>query len=734
MRGIDWLLAGIVLVVVMVPFGGISEHELAVDGIRIVGKNDLVLENRWGDIFRQGWWKGAGATGEGLVENLYRPLTVSWFALWYDGPDDVGALGRANVFLHGLVAALRYVLVVLLFASRPWRRWLGAGAALLCGVHAISVEGVVGQVGAAEMLAQFFVLASWIGFTLFLRRGPTPLGLGLVFAAAAAWLLALLSKESAAMFPVVLFVQALFFPGGGLERDPAPIARRFVFALASMIPFCAPLAGWIVLRIEILGAFAPFDGSSVYAGFAAGERIASALATLGTQYLPAFFWPFGLSPNIDHEIARPAAGLSDPRALLGLAVALSGLAGIVVALRRRCPAALFGLAAVVLFLPTSNLLVGIGAVGGYRFLYGPLFGVVVALGALVAMVGEWRRAAGLALAGLLAVIAILGFVGARRLVEAWSTPTRIAAHAYEIAPRSLFALQNRSVTLYLDHLGEDVSRVPEADAFLARFDDIEDGLARIPSSGELPLGTRVLASRLLSNHAKVLVARSQLEATDLARSESCFLRALDEIARAAAYAKPRPEDRFTFLLDSVETQLERFAILTAQRRLTRDLLENSLPSLRLSLGAAKRALAASGGAMPDALRLRYEYESARCASVETDFEPAFRFLTARRLERAYAIDPYDPDTRLFEANRVMRANNPRLALVRLEEVIDQGRASVSILAMAGAIAGRLGDGRKEVSYLSQALTLPALSPTQAEEQRAAYGRLQEIRGARGGGR
>lgn len=720
MRGTDWLIAGALFIVALLPFAGLSEHELVLDAQRVVGGNSEVIESDWSELARSSWWPVDETASSGFRSTLYRPLTLMWFAAFFDGPDDAGTLAMANAALHGLGTALRFLLVLMLFRGRSWRRFLAVGAALFPAVHALSGEGVLGHVGAAEILVHVFVLVSWLVFTMGLDRRGAPRLLAFALAALA-WGAAAFSKESALTFPLVLFVHALFFAPAETSEQRNEEAPPWAFgtALIAMLPFLAVLAGVWASRVAVLGEFAPFDVSGVYRGFTVTDRIASAFAVQG-NYALHFFWPFDLAPIITHDVVRPPASFFEAGVLAGVAIWFLGAAGILVALARRCPAGLFGLAAGLAMLPASNLLIGIGAVGGYRFVYGPLAFVVVALGAAIALIGEKRPGWAKGLIALATVLGLVGLVGLRREVKIWATPDSISRHAYEVSPQDPHALSNYVVRFHAEKLrGDDRAAVDRAVVAHEAFAEIEADLARIPGTKRLPEQTRILATRHLSNHAQMLTLRSTLSGDDPASQDRDINEALDQIARAEAYAVGRPADRMACRMKAIEIRLASLATASQARRLDEATRMLAQEELRVAVGETKLYVQAHEDELPEAIRLNYHFESARFASLEKHPE-----LVVARLRRIFEIDPFHNLARGLEADLLIRRRQYRLALTQLERVIDGGRPSVSIFARAADLASRTGDDPKRLRYLQGVLSQPAQSLEEARFQSMAAQQLQ----------
>jgi Tfp pilus assembly protein PilF len=221
----------------------------------------------------------------------------------------------ANVALHACVAALLFGFLARLFRSvldDPRSRWLALAGALLFLLHPVAVYGVAYLVERSIVMATLFsVLALWFVLEGMLRRSA-----GWYAAAAAAYVLAVCSKEHAVMLPAV--ATALVLLAGGLSRE---LARRFAWAFGLF----AVVGVTVVLRLKgLVGtAYEPF-ASDVFdhLGRASGEfdtELAWPLsvlnqATLFFRYLVTWLLPWPGWMSIDVRTAFPQELLAWPHA------------------------------------------------------------------------------------------------------------------------------------------------------------------------------------------------------------------------------------------------------------------------------------------------------------------------------------------------------------------------------------------------------------------------------------
>lgn len=403
------------------------------DDKEIVRDNpDIRSGANWPAIWFGEWWASRGVraeTPDPRRDRLYRPLTLQTFALDYavggqtpDGrPRPVG-FHVVNVFLHGLVCALAWR-----FGERVTGDRLVAGlAACIFAVHPIHSEAVANVVGRAELLAAMFLLgglllvsppsagAARAGSSDAPRPGQRRL-------AAACFLAALLSKESAVCYPVL----AALVLAPAFVR-PAAKRRRGSRWLALGVLLALPLVVYLPLRLVALDGFLIRSGPPhavfnplVEAG--GGGRVIGALTIVG-HYVRLMLFPLSLSSDYGRDVISPER--IDAHTALGAAVVLAGVLFVAALVRRRAgaPREWRVAARLVTLLAASYALISntftlIGVAAAERLFYFPSLpaALLLALGAAAL----WRTGLGrryaLCSAGMAALV--LGLLAARTIAR-----------------------------------------------------------------------------------------------------------------------------------------------------------------------------------------------------------------------------------------------------------------------------------------------------------------------------
>ncbi len=378
------------------------------DDITIVRDNPLVKSGSVARIFAADYW------GEGAGSRLYRPLTILSYAinrqLLGETPT---AFHFVNLLLHAGVSAVVYAaLLAVGVAGRT--AWV---AAALFAVHPVHTEVIDIVAGRTELTAALFVLLA-LGSAL--RRGPHHR------LACAGWFaLGLLSKESAATFPLLLAAADLFKAGS--MRSVLRDRLRLYCVLALLIAAYAALRKWGLLSGSLPpNAIYPIDNPLVTLG-----PIGRVLTLLKVQwlYLSRLAVPVRLHAVFVDTMIGP---VTDPLGWPGLAL-LAGFGALavvtVVGWRRRAVWSLGVVLYFLAFLVTGNFLVLTTFLIAERFAYLPSAGFCLAAAAAAAALLSGLRvsAAAKARAGaLLATVAIM-VLGVRTLVRNtdFSTPIEL---------------------------------------------------------------------------------------------------------------------------------------------------------------------------------------------------------------------------------------------------------------------------------------------------------------------
>jgi len=355
-------------------------HDYVFDDSVIVRYNPVVTGHHYLDAVTTPYWPPA--EGRAAAAN-WRPLAIASLTLEHH------LLGSRARHLHHLVNAGVHGLVVLALFPLACRlcgpRW-GVAACALFAVHPAHVEAVAPIVGRCDLIA---ALGTLVALECYLRfrdgRGGAWLAAG-----AAAWLVGLGGKESAAPLLAIL-PAADWLLGGRRLRD---LAGRTALA---WLPFVAVAAVYVAARAAVLGGHSFAHGGAVAYSwldrvvFMARNTVVSAGLLVGPVRFHHVLTTLPGSAPITYPDPHGVAAVGW---LAGAAAIGLGWIGLV----RRAPRAAFAwLAALLAWAPTSGLLPAAAGVS-LRFLFLPAAfyacGLGVGLHAIAAARPAWRKPLG----------------------------------------------------------------------------------------------------------------------------------------------------------------------------------------------------------------------------------------------------------------------------------------------------------------------------------------------------
>ncbi len=461
----------VVALCAVVPYLNGLRNGFTFDDVAIVAENRRIRSIAGlGEVFTSDWWNGKRPQSL-----LYRPLTMASFAIDYaagrrgeNGPpparlpaSSAFAFHLQNVLWHGAASATLFLLVLELFASPG----LALATAALFAVHPVHTEAVDGIVGRAELISAFFAFLALVVAGRVIRDDPPgasrPALSGLLL------LLALLSKEQAIVIPAVpLLWLVLRRPDERRELIRRRSFRRLLFSLV-----CAALV-YLAMRTAVLGS--TVGAKTVeHGGIAVDNPIesASGAARLLTpvrvfgHVLGLLVFPRTLSADYSYDQIQVVTSVDGATLLCGLA--LFGLAAGAFLLRRRAPAASFGI--LFFFLTwaiTSNLFVVIGTILGERLLYLPSAGACLAIAGSLVPAGRRLRVPWVAAAAIAALV----FAGGARTWARnadWKDNATLFKSAALASPRSCKALDGYASELF--SAGRSREAIPWAERALAVF-------------------------------------------------------------------------------------------------------------------------------------------------------------------------------------------------------------------------------------------------------------------------
>jgi protein O-mannosyl-transferase len=375
------LVYGILFVFAFLIYVNTLGHQTALDDFAVIETNSFVQKGFGGipDIFTTFYWKGSPSFAT-ANSGIYRPLSLVVFAAdwaFTSGKDvqshafSAACLGHwQNVILYAAIIVLLYRVLRRMFHKFPPQ--LSFIVTLLFAAHPLHTEVVANVKSMDELLAFLFsLLALQSAFNWLEQKTNKQLLLS------ALWLLlALLSKEGALLFAVIIPLALYYFT----EISRNEIAKVSLVLLSILMI-------WFGMHTSVIGSdesekivYSFNDNTLVLANGFAG-RLASAISIFG-RYLLLILFPLNLSYDYSYN-DNPVTSFADPLVWLTIAVCL-GLLFIAVKQFKQRSVISFGiLFFFITFALTCNVFFLIGTTMAERLTFVPLLGFCIAAGWLI---------------------------------------------------------------------------------------------------------------------------------------------------------------------------------------------------------------------------------------------------------------------------------------------------------------------------------------------------------------
>jgi tetratricopeptide (TPR) repeat protein len=338
-----------------------------------------ILTNEWIRVTELGF----GSLRDAAFESrLPRPVAYLTFALnYYVSGYEVWSYHFVNVAIHAVNGVLVYALAHLLLGrwaqlrgredSALILRWAPVVTALLFTAHPVQTQAVTYVVQRMASLASLFYLLSLLLYILGRRGEPGARRWTLWGAALVSWLLALGSKEIAAVLPyAVLLTEWYFFQD--LSRA---WLRRWLPLIAVLVLVSLGIA-WAYVD----GPLAPYRYPHPYYGFTLPERLMTQLRVV-VFYAGLLLWPSPGRLNLIHTI-ETSHSLFDPATTALSLLLAAGTLGLAVVLASRWRLASFCVLWFFLHLAVESSVLPLEMIYEHR-LYLPVFGVALGVSALL---------------------------------------------------------------------------------------------------------------------------------------------------------------------------------------------------------------------------------------------------------------------------------------------------------------------------------------------------------------
>jgi tetratricopeptide (TPR) repeat protein len=361
-REVDVIILVLLAVLTFAVFANVLDGDFIYDDTRQILQNPVVRDRGqlWTAFTTDVWAFKSGGTE--TVSDYWRPIFVLWLVIneRLFGLENTAGWHLANVLLHIATAVLAYIFLHRLKISRP----ITTAVVLVFLLHPTHVETVSWISGSPDLLMALPILGACLLLVVHKETaGSKPyLGALLLFT------VALLAKEAAVLFPLLVFLFYLLRPSDNSKFD----LKNVLEAGRRTLPFLLIAALYLAARAAILGQLfteRPWQQPLI--------NILLTLPSMMDFYLRQTVFPLQLGPSYPIRIISPD-GITLQNFWLPLLVTIITLA-VLFWLVRRAWVKQLGLAFFLLFLlPSFN-------VNAFhpehlvhdRYLYLPLLGFLI---------------------------------------------------------------------------------------------------------------------------------------------------------------------------------------------------------------------------------------------------------------------------------------------------------------------------------------------------------------------
>ena len=406
----------VMIVVAAIHYPALSAKALAFDDSQYLVDNRLVRNPSWDSAQRF----LTEILEPSTVGGYYQPLTM--ISLMLDAanggsPTNLRPFHRTSLILHALNTGLILLLLYHLFG----RLWPAATAALLFGLHPLTVEPIPWIGERKTLLAAFFSLLSLIAYVRYSRRPDwKPYTLCTL-----CYLLALMSKPTSTPLPLVM-----------LLLDYWPLQRLNKRVLIEKLPLLALAVTFAIITIVSQGRTAHLTMPTEHSPL----RIPLLLCHNILFYPLKMLCPIHLTPH--YPLPEPLRISSDPIILAGLIVTCILLPLLILSLRRTRALLTGWLIFFITLLPTTGIIGFTIVIASDKYAYLPSIGLLMilawAIGLLINRIGRspHRRTGYFALFAILLLVANAEAVATRHQIARWQRTEPLYRYMIERAPNS----------------------------------------------------------------------------------------------------------------------------------------------------------------------------------------------------------------------------------------------------------------------------------------------------------
>jgi hypothetical protein len=415
----------------------------------------LLIKNNWlqgwdhlGDIFISSTTAGSGG-----ADSFYRPLQIFCYFVLYKlfGLSSV-AVHAFNVLLHAVNACLLFTLAERL----GLKRIAALFATLLWAAHPIHTEAVTYMSATADPLHVVFVLGALLAWKADNFRAQA--------LSAALFILGLLAKETAIVFPALLVIYLLFCHARGSGHPSQGVSGggsvRWVPAFAGVTVQTWPL--WLIALLYLIARGTVLDFDNTYQFYPQTNVYTESIFVrfftfLGT--LPGYFQLLFAPLGLHMERATPVFIRFDhPMVMTGAVLAAVPFALLIATLKRPHSTVLWALLFAfawffTAYFPCSGIVIPVNSFFLEHWMYLPSIGLVLGGGMALMKIVNNRKTLQLITAGAACIALFFLFLLTWQQNITWRDPITFYSYILRFEPGT--ARVHNNIAMAYDEAGQD---------------------------------------------------------------------------------------------------------------------------------------------------------------------------------------------------------------------------------------------------------------------------------------
>jgi tetratricopeptide (TPR) repeat protein len=399
--------------------------------------NDGILNNKYTQEFAVGKFFSENlVAGTGIESNYWRPLLLIIYGLEWQV---WGAWAYGYHAINFLIHFANALLIFILLEKTLKKRRLAFFSALIFLIHPLQTEAVTYVSGLGDPLSLMFILIGMLAYFRFKTDKPKILQLCI---ALTSFILALLSKERAVIFPAFLILINIW-----ILLSEKPNWKKWIIDTAkSILPFILIATIYLLLRGTALNFVNTFNIYNIESDYTLhiSTRILTFFSVL-PHYIGLTIFPKTLFMERSENIAV-ITNILNPAVLTGITLTLIATLFAISKLKEKPIYAFAVLFFAIAIFPASGILVPVAGLMFEHYMYAPIIGLALFVGAFLEEMANSQKSSNFYIkqTGNILLILWMIFICTRTIMRnaEWRTPIKFYEQTLAHAPTSMRVWNN----------------------------------------------------------------------------------------------------------------------------------------------------------------------------------------------------------------------------------------------------------------------------------------------------